>query len=879
MNSTSEIQVLTGWLAKQADVHLDGTILTSPSYIVQGWLDAVVPGSVLATLFRNGKVKDPYVGDYSKHIDDISQGGSYTYWFYNAFDLPAIQPGKRVELRFEGINDGADIYLNGHRLDSKITGMFTRRSLDVTTLVHVAKNKLAVLVSPPNPPGVPDPSDKVNGGKSEYPNIGESVVARYPVGWDWVIPMPDRSAGLWDRVTIRMTGPVVLEAPHVVTDVPGIRVPRGPQTPANITIRTPIRNFSASELKGTLEFIIDGVKNSAPIVVPPNGTSEEPFIHQLNHTINDPRLWWPNGLGSPELYKLEVSFNIAGIISDHTAMRFGVRQIDVESQNIDGKEVRVFCVNGQRIFLRGGNWIGTDAMFRFSADEKRYRDEVRMHADANLNILRVWGGGIAERTPFYDACDELGMLVMQDFWISGEYDNSDSGEKWKETFLACACDTIQRLRNHPSLLFWTGGNEQCPPGDVAKPGDVANKLKRAIDELDGTRIYVSRSTDISGTDTANADGPYGIQPPAYFFSHHYANPINPEIGSVGVPVYESMQRFMHTDPLADFPKPKEYDKVNAVWRHHKYIPYFNDDYPKMPDQIAIYTDGAPRNTEEFCHLAQLVNYVQYRALFEGFSARMWTWYAGVFVWKSQNPWPGLRGQLYDWYLEQTGGLFGVRRACEPVHVQLDLSRNEVMVVNTSSAAFEGTATATIYDLSGKATNGGVMHNVSVQPPSVKSLFQLQAVPETPSTVYFVDLSLVNQAEEVVSTNLYWLTTGEDYKLLGTGEDYKLLGTLAPAKVQAAGSIQRAVDRWVLTAALSCPTAQPVAFWIRLQVRTQSARLLPVFYSDNYISLPPGAHRTITVDLAAKDVPDHEEPELWLTGWNVAEMPIPLARNP
>ncbi|MFZ3235625.1 MAG: glycoside hydrolase family 2 TIM barrel-domain containing protein [Stellaceae bacterium] len=848
---------------------VEGTVLTSPSYTVEGWLQAVVPGSVLATLVANGKVPDPYYGDCSKAILDITDrragAGYYTYWFYNQFDLQAIAPGTRVELQFDGINDTAETYLNGQKLESTATGMFVRRGFDVTAFVRPGKNQLAVLVHPPDPPGVPNG----NGGKNDDRNIGESVVARYPVGWDWVIPMADRSAGLWDRVTVRLTGPVVIGPLHVVTSVPGVRVPGGQQAPASVTIRTPLENTSKVSVTGILEYAIAGkTEQSVTVIIPPSGEHE--VTHEFTHTIEEPRLWWPNGLGRPELYTLDVSFTIAGVMSDHTATRFGIRQIDVSKIELPrrggSRSTRVFAVNGQRIFLRGGNWIGTDAMFRFSANEKRYRDEVRMHADANLNILRVWGGGISERTPFYDACDELGMLVMQDFWISGEYNPDSRPEEWREAFLACARDNIKRLRNHPSLLFWSAGNEASPPQDVLE------KLKGYIegnggDALDGTRILVPLSTDISGSsDNPNEDGPYGVLPPKFFFSNRFTNPINPEIGSVGTPTYESMQRFMPPDALKKFPKEcQPYDQLNAVWQHHDYIPYFDKDECPV-DQIAIY--GAVCNTEEFCYRAQLANYIQYRALFEGFSALMWNWYAGVFLWKSQSPWPGLRGQLYDWYLEQTGGLFGVRRACEPVHIQLDLEKQEVMVVNTSSAAFEGSATASIYDLLGTVTSGGV-HNVSVKPPAAVSLFGLQNVPKTPGTVYFVDLRLANQGGEVVSTNLYWLSTGDDYQALQK---------LRPAKVDATGRLQRAGDRWVLTAELSCPTPQPVAFWIQLQVRAQSGeRPRPVFYSDNYLSLAPGSRRTITVDMAAEDVPADAEPELWLEGWNVAETRIPLGR--
>ena len=482
-----------------------------------------------------------------------------------------------------------------------------------------------------------------------------------------------------------------------------------------------------------------------------------------------------------------------------------------------------------------------------------------MHAEANLNLIRVWGGGIAERDPFYEACDEFGILVMQDFWISGEY-TGPFPDNWYDVFRASAFDTIKRLQHHASLLFWTGGNEQTPPTPVDDL--LRGWLDGRRGTLDGTRIYVDSSLNISGS--ASVDGPYGILDPVDFFQPNFPNPINPELGSVGTPTFESLRLFLPEPALSQFPWQGQ---VNEVWDHHDYIPYKSSG--STTDQIAIYGEK-PSSTERFAYLAQLANYVQYRSLFEGFSAHMWEWYAGVFIWKSQNPWPGLRGQLYDWYLEQTGGLFGVRQACKPVHLQLDLTSNSVMLVNTSATVFEGTATAMLYDLSGRSWNGGGVTVSPKQPPVTQVLFPLLNVPTTPNTVYFADLSLANSRGQFISSHFYWLSTG----------DYQPLRNLAPAKVEAIGTLTQRGERWEAMVLLANILAgQPVAFWIRLQVLTSNGtkRVLPVFYEDNYISLIPGERRELRIDFAASDVPAGEAPQIWIEGWNVARSQVRLTR--
>ena len=664
-----------GWFAKKAsEVQDTGQTITSPNYTAENWIDAVVPGTVLTTLLKNGLAGhfapgfDPYFGKNTQSIPDISKQGYadfYTYWFYTRFETPPLADGVLVWLYLRGINYSADIYLNGVQLNgaenifldqpqstgTELRGMFLRNAFDITKLVNKrdgSSNALAILVNPPNPAGTPGG----NGGNSQDPNIGENVTMRYTVGWDWVMPIPDRNTGIWDEVMICTTGPMIVLNPHVVTTV--LDSQGNLQPDAQLTISAEIYNASEVPHTGTLLGTLESLDVSQQVTVKPKQrlTITFPVL-----ALKNPRLWWPNGYGAQELYSLDLSFKIDEVISDTQSVRVGIRQISVSSITVNQDTTRVFLVNGRRIFIKGGNWIGTDAMLRLS--NKRYRDEVRLHAEMNLNFIRVWGGGITERPEFYDACDEYGILVMQDFWISGEY-SDPSSEGYTQIFLNCAKDTIRMLRNHASLCFWTGANETNPPNDISAAlrcyieGSTVGGCG-GYELLDGTRAYIPRSTALSNSRTNQyADGPYGILTPQDFFTLQSC-PINPEVGSVGTPVAESIRRMMSQQDYDDFPK----DQTNDTWKLHTYIPYSNPEQTQavpcsgsrptpVNDQIAAY--GPPSSVDDFCLRAQLTNYMQYKSLFEGFASHMWEWYAGVFVWKSQNPWTGLRGQLYDWYL-------------------------------------------------------------------------------------------------------------------------------------------------------------------------------------------------------------------------------------
>jgi len=231
-------------------------------------------------------------------------------------------------------------------------------------------------------------------------------------------------------------------------------------------------------------------------------------------------------------------------------------------------------------------------------------------------------------------------------------------------FVNTVIDQIKMLRNHPSLYIWVGGNEFTPPADIDK------KLKNEVfPKYDRIRYYLneSTSTDLAmNTLGGNGDGPYGIQNPLHFFTVT-SFPFNPELGSVGVPNVETMRKIMVEKDLVLPGKRGEH----PTWTCHKYIGYDNyiDQYGKA---VGI---------DDFCKKAQLVNYEQYRALQEGFSAGMWTTCSGMLVWKNQNPWTALRGQFHDVFLEQNGGFYGYQHGAVPLHIQLNLNDSSVCVVN------------------------------------------------------------------------------------------------------------------------------------------------------------------------------------------------------
>lgn len=843
-----------GWKClKLADVHADGLQLSKPDYVMANWLPATVPGTILTTLLNNKLVPDPFWGMNNAHIKDIYDTGRdyYTYWFVKDFTQAAATGGNQVYLNLRGINYSCEVYLNGKKVNKQTHfGMFLRQSYNITSLVNkTGKNRLAILVYPPDPVGNP------NGGQGGDGQIAKNVGLQYTAGWDWIQPMRDRNTGIWDKVTIGTTGAVKISDPHVITIVPGIRQVEGKQQPAIIKSSATLTNASAATVSGKLQFVIAGQQMVKNVVIKPNSTLE---VSLNDLTLKDPKLWWPNGYGAQHLYVSSMQFIMGNKVSDKTDINVGVREIQT-SWNEQTKS-RQIEVNGQKIFIKGGNWIISDAMLRLS--EARYNAEVRFHRDMNLNLIRVWGGALVERPEFYNACDKFGLLVFQDFWISGDangrwLDAKKKDDQWTrrkypddhKLYVQSLIDQIKLVRNHPSLAVWCGGNEITPPEDILLP------LRDTIlPKLDGTRWFVEYSnSDKMSLNTlgGNGDGPYGIQPDSAFWKVH-TFPFNSEIGSVGISDFESLKRFIPTVNLiapefnADN---KKSSKLDSVWEYHKYIGY----------DASIEPYGKATDARDFAAKAQLVNYNQYRALMEGFSAHMWDWYTGVIIWKTQNPWTAMRGQMYDYYLDPNACLYGLHSGSEPVHVMYNPLDGMVTIVNnTFTTKRDLMLSVKTYDMQGKER---LLTQVfeEIQPQSVKGFIPMKSGIDAIAKKegVFLSLRLTDVNKNIVSDNLYWLP---DEK--GNYSGLKKIG-LSQLETTA-----KPVSPGVIEVTLSNPAAGPVAFFNRLSLVDAEShnRLLPVFYSDNYVSVLPGERKTITINYDAGKIKN--TPEVSISGWNL-----------
>ena len=815
------------WYARKAnEVKMDGNRLSAVPLDKTGWLPARVPGTVLTTLLENGLYPAPEFGLNNNLIPDIHEVGNdfYTYWFTRQFTIDALPEGRNVWLNFRGINYKAEIFLNGKRINRNThEGMFLRKTFNITPYLRTdAPNVLAVLVYPPTHVGNP------NGGQGGDGQIARNNTMQYTPGWDWIQPVRDRNTGIWDEVSITTTGPVCLSFPYVVTKVPGVRDPETKtQKEAFVNTSVELENTGSTSLKGLLVCETNGTRLTQPVTLSP---FEKKTVSLNPLAVKNPRLWWPNGIGEQPLYDMNLSFEIGNQVSDRERLRYGIREITSDKCPDNGG--RRFFVNGQKIYVTGGNYINSDWLLRLSPE--RYRDEVRFHAEMNLRMIRVWGGALVERPEFYNACDEFGILVFQDLWGSGDCNGAwedptkmDSRERrWEypdnhDLFIASVEDQVKMIRNHPSLCFWCGANEW----PLAKDIDQCLR-KEVFPRLDPERLFVSFSTDTLFTRNFlgdNGDGPYGIQEPEWFFSFR-SHPFNPEAGSVGSPEVESMREMMTEQDLAGFPR-KGFTR-NYTWRYHKDLGY--------GDHLERY--GEVKDIETYCKYAQVVNYDQYRSFMEGWASHMWDWYTGILIWKTQNPWTSLRGQMYDWSLDVNASLYGTRKGCEPLHAYYNPVTRKAGLLNTTLKDYTDLSiVARIYNLEGKLL-WEKETRASSKANTVQELLDIP-VPEGIKGAYFLRLALNADVP-----NIYWLTTEP--------KDYTSLSQLPKSRPDIKTEIKKEGSNFVGTVRLSADSQ--ISFFNRIKVfdRETGKRILPVHYSDNYITLMPGDQQEISLEFPA-----------------------------
>ena len=808
-------------LQRDSLVSADGATLSKVGFADHDWVIATVPGTVLSSYLNVGAIPDPSYGENQLLISD-----SFFYadfWYRNEFTAPALSPGERAWLNFDGINWKADVFLNGEKL-GRIEGGFIRGRFDVTgRLLSGRKNTLALRIEKNDTPGSVRQKTFESPGKNGGALGIDNPTYHASIGWDWIPTIRGRNTGIWGDVYLTLSGPVTLEEPFVTTTLP---LPD--TTRADVSVKVKLVNHTPQPVAGTLRGRLGELQFEERVTVDGSATKKVKFdpANTPGLRLENPKLWWPAGYGEPHLYAMELSFQTRDQkVSDARAFQVGVRQM---SYSEEGGALRIW-INGRRFVPRGGNWGFSESMLRYRRRE--YDTAVRYHRDMNFTMIRNWVGQVGDEE-FFAACDRYGVMVWQEFWLANPADGPDP--KDNDLFMRNVLDSVLRFRNHPSIALYCGRNEGNPP----QPLDQG--MRKVLAENHPDIHYISNSA----FGVVGGGGPYMAMPLSFHFTGGVYEKLHSEMGMPNIPPVESVRAMLPES--ARWPQ-------GLAWGLHDFCLGGAQGGEVFRNMIEFNYGGAD-NLDDWVSLAQFLNYEGYRAMFEAQSKyRM-----GALLWMSHPCWPSFVWQTYDYYFEPTAAYFGCKKACEPLHIQWNPVTESIEVVNNSGGNAQGlTAAVEILNMDGtkqwqKSTS------LDSSEDSVSSCIKME-YPSGLTPLHFLRLSL-NRGAETVSTNFYMRGPAEG--------NYRAIRELPKINLEASTRTARQDNRWQLTTELHNPSNQP-ALMVRLKaVREKSGdRILPAMYSDNYIALMPGERRTIRTELEHTDTRG-ETPRIIVEGFNV-----------
>ena len=856
-----------GWaLQSSAQVTAAGEAITSATFHAENWMQADVPTTVVAAQVKNGLLPDPFYGMNLRQYPGLGYpiGSNFSnlamppdspyavsWWYRKEFTLPAAYAGKFVWLNFRGINYRANIFLNGKRIadSSEVAGAWRTYEFNITDAVQGGTNVLAVQVWAP----------------TEH-SLAITFV-------DWNPAPPDKNMGLWREVYLTTSGPIALRHPAVLS-----RVDSPANDAAQLTVTARAINASDHPLKGTLRGRIENIEFAQPVELAAAESRDVVFspdrYPQLN--VRHPRLWWPAQMGTPNLYDLQLSFEVNGEVSDRSRTKFGIREITSEvSEQAPDRLKRLFKINGKNILIRGGGWT-PDMMLRQTPE--RLADEIRYVRDLGLNTVRLEGK--LETEEFFEMADQQGILVMAgwcccDFW--------EHWGNWKDEDFSIAKaslrDQMYRLRSHPSMLMWLNGSDNPPPPDVEEMYvQIENELRWPNPTLSSATAKPSVVSQGSGV---KMSGPYEYVAPSYWTTdphlHSDERPCN-EGGCGGaygfnsetsmgpaVPPIESVARML----------PKEHLwPVDAYWNFHAGGGAFKT--------LQVFTDaldaryGKADGAKDFTDKSQLMAYEGVRAMYEAYSRNKYT-STGVIQWMLNNGWPSMIWHLYDYYLRPGGGYFGAKKALQALDPVYGYDDHSVWLVSSQYVDASGlNVTARVFNLDG-GEKFSKTARLDAGADSTVKVFEIPQI-EGFSPTYFLDLRITDGGGQVVGSNFYWLSTRPEtldwaksnWYTTPTASyaDYTALAQLPKVKLTIATRSERNGEDEITRVVLENPS-KTVAFFVRMKLDKGHGgeEILPVIWQDNYISLAPGEQREISATYRASSL-GGAAPEVVVSGWNV-----------
>jgi beta-mannosidase len=807
--------------------------VASPDYIDYFWMTTKVPGDVHTTLIERGIIADPFYG----HNDQQSRWVENKVWWYrNTFDWDSGQDDQeRIELVFEGLDTFATVYLNGVELGST-DNMFIAHSFEVTRELKKGKNVLAVKI---------DPVHLHAQAKMQYYWSGFSKKriwtrkAQYHYGWDWGPRLV--CSGIWKGVHLIKRRNAYVESVFA-------RTTSITDKTATVDVTVDVRAFHKNKPCSAYVELMDAENNrvaSETIQLDRyNGLIQDGAIcayslsSEVRLSVSNPSLWWTHDLGEPYLYHLKVTLLCNEESVDVHEQRFGIRTLELMQRDEHGQHAFTFVLNGVKLFAKGANWIPIDS-FIAAVPDTRYQHLIHMAKDANMNMLRVWGGGIYERDIFYDECDRLGLLVWQDFMFACAL-YPDYNRNFMDNVRREIEQVVRRLRSRTCLALWCGNNENdwlyealSSSGEIPHPfyGEkIYHELMPALLEtLDPTRTFWPSSPYGGNDHNSREEGD------THNWQVWHGNIEPREFGQPQLQDYSveglSFKKFkgdmtkfasefgMHASSNR-YTLQRNIPENQFFWGSDEMM-YRNKDihHPKGILLMEGYT-GAPSNIEEYLNYSMLTQAEGLKYGIEHYR-RNKPDTSGALFWQLNDCWPGTSWSVIDYYGLPKAAYHYARKFFAPVLITADHDPGKdlkLWVLNDRLEDYNDTVRLTVYRMDGSMLS---THEFDVLVPA-NSKLQVATLTE-------LDLTVGADAAEVVCVASSASSITEDnFIFLRDYKDIRFnLAQLQVSVDKSAGLVRISTDQ--------------VARMVKLELDEEW-----LVMNDNFFDLLPGQTKEIQV---------------------------------
>ncbi|MFB9835806.1 sugar-binding domain-containing protein [Actinoallomurus acaciae] len=885
-------QLTSGWHIQSSSVAGgSGAQISRPDYSATGWLPLSQPETLMAGLVENGRYPNVF---FSDRLKSVPKDQFDVNWWYR--DRLTVHPraGGRTYLIMNGVLGTADLWVNGTKVADRaqLQGAYSRFEYDITPYVHDGANAIALDVAKNDP--------------KTY--LTDSQL-------DWNPHAPDEGTGLRFAPQLAQAGPISLRNVHVVQNN------AKDLSSSDLTVKADLRNDTSTAQRGEFDTTITHgatrVRVTTTADVPARSTRTvtlSPADHRQLH-LSHPAIWWPYQLGGQPMYHLDAAVRAGGQESDRYGEDFGIRTVTssltpvTQGRTHAPHGYRRFVVNGVPLVIRGGGW-SPDMFMRYSP--QNIRDQLAYVKNLGLNTIRFEGN--LPPDDMFAQMDRAGILAMAGWQCCDRWE--DPIAKWPEALQANAANQAARvaswLRNHPSVFTWFQGSDEAP--EAAKEAIYLKAFADADWQTPQVASAEYKSSPKLGPSGAK-EGPYNYVPPGYWWANGPetagSDPSFTNAGSAWgydtetsagntVPTQDSLNRFLTPADQAkiwDLSTTKgpgtgpDLFHVAASFNSYTKTARMGQYNTPLWNRYGSWSDMA-----SYQKIAQMGGYEVTRAQFEAYLARSIdpaNPSPGVIYWMLNKAWPSLHWNIYNYDFDQPGVYFGALKAGEPVHIMYDYADGSVKVSNVTRSRQDGlTASSRVIDLNGTVRDERRVAVSGLTSQDVRTVLTPK-VPAQTSPTYFLELTL-SKGGRTVSRNVYWLSTRQDKvdwdKTVGQGSgatfqpggyaDLTGLQKLPAANVTASASTRREGADAVTTVTIRNTGKAPTVF-TRADVRRGAGgdkaasgdnQVLPITWSDNYVTLWPGQSQTLTARYHAADL-HGAHPVVSLTGRNLPDRTI------